>query len=132
MQISRELRRSGSDQSGLTEPKNDRILELMRYIDAHITEDLNIDDLAEQIYLSKYHMMRLFRKETGITIHDYLTQRRLLLARDHIRSGLSATDACYRSGWRSYSSFTRAYSKQFGTTPTGRRDTSALKDETYE
>lgn len=132
VQISREMRRSGTEQSGLMEPKNDRILELMRYIDAHITEDISIDALAEQIFLSKYHMMRLFRKETGITIHDYLTQRRLLLARDHIRAGLSATDACYRSGWRSYSSFTRAYSKQFGTTPTGRRDTSARKDETYE
>ena len=114
------------------EPKNDRILELIRYMDAHLTEDINIDTLAERIYLSKYHMMRLFRKETGITVHDYLTQRRLLLARDHIRSGLSATDACYRSGWRSYSSFTRAYAKQFGTTPTGRRDTSTRQEETYE
>ena len=101
-------------------------------MDAHLAEDISIDALAEQVYLSKYHMMRLFRKETGITVHDYLTQRRLLLARDHIRAGLSATDACYRSGWRSYSSFTRAYAKQFGTTPTGRRDTSTRQEETYE
>ena len=131
VQIIRGLRKN-REQTGLMEPKNDRILELIRYMDAHITEDINIDTLAEHIYLSKYHMMRLFRLETGITVHDYLTQRRLLLARDHIRSGLSATDACYRSGWRSYSSFTRAYAKQFGTTPTGRKDTSARQEETYE
>ena len=106
------------------------MLKLIRYMDAHLAEDISIDALAEQIYLSKYHMMRLFRKETGITVHDYLTQRRLLLARDHIRSGLSATDACYRSGWRSYSSFTRAYSKHFGTTPTGRMD--AAREPTGE
>lgn len=132
VQISRCLQKESAQQAGLTEPKNDRVLELIRYMDTHITEDLNIDALAEHVYLSKYHMMRLFRRETGITVHDYLTQRRLLLARDHIRAGLSATDACYRSGWRSYSSFTRAYSKQFGTTPTGRRDTSARQEETYE
>ena len=131
VQIIRSLRKN-REQTGLMEPKNDRILELIRYMDAHITEDINIDTLAEHIYLSKYHMMRLFRLETGITVHDYLTQRRLLLARDHIRSGLSATEACYRSGWRSYSSFTRAYAKQFGTTPTGRKDTSARQEETYE
>ena len=131
VQISRNLRKN-REQTGLMEPKNDRVLKLIRYMDAHLAEDISIDALAEQVYLSKYHMMRLFRKETGITVHDYLTQRRLLLARDHIRSGLSATDACYRSGWRSYSSFTRAYAKQFGTTPTGRRDTAARQEETYE
>ena len=131
VQIIRGLRKN-REQTGLTEPKNDRILELIRYMDAHIAEDISIDTLAERIYLSKYHMMRLFRKETGITVHDYLTQKRLLLARDHIRAGLSATEACYRSGWRSYSSFTRAYAKQFGTTPTGRRDAATRQEETYE
>jgi AraC-like DNA-binding protein len=45
---------------------------------------------------------------------------------------MSATDACFRSGWRSYSSFTRAYGKRFGSTPTGRRDTAVLAEETYE
>lgn len=132
VQISRGLRGKDTAHTALMAPKNDRILALIRYINAHIAEDISIDTLAEQVYLSKYHMMRLFRRETGITVHDYLTQRRLLLARDHIRSGMSATDACYRSGWRSYSSFTRAYAKQFGTTPTGRKDTSALQEETYE
>ena len=131
VQIIRNLRKN-REHTGLMEPKNDRVLKLIRYMDAHLAEDISIDALAEHVYLSKYHMMRLFRKETGITVHDYLTQRRLLLARDHIRAGLSATDACYRSGWRSYSSFTRAYAKQFGTTPTGRRDASTRQEETYE
>ena len=50
-------------------------------------------------------------------------------ARDLIDAGLSATDSCFRSGFRSYSSFTRAYAKRFGTTPTGR---SAPMEETFE
>ena len=101
-------------------PKNKRTAELMEYLDAHLAEDLNIDSLAEQFYVSKFHMMRQFRKETGYTIYEYLSQRRLLHARDLMQKGMRATEACYRSGFRSYSSFTRSFSKHFGSTPTGR------------
>ncbi len=111
-------------------PADSRIAELLRYIDAHLAEELSIDHLAEQLYLSKYHMMRLFRQETGQSIHSYLQQRRLLHAADLIRQGISATESCFRSGFGSYSSFTRAYAKHFGTTPTGRKGHPA--DETYE
>lgn len=101
-------------------PRNPRIRDMLRYIDAHLTEDIGIDRLAEEFYISKYHMMRLFREEVGQTIHDYVSERRLLHARELIRSGKSATESCFRSGFRSYSSFTRAYNKRFGSTPTGR------------
>ena len=114
------------------QPKNDRILEVLQYLDDHICEDLEIDHLAEQFFISKYHLMRLFHKETGSTIHTYLIQRRLLLAREMIKKGVSATNACYRSGFRSYSSFTRAYSKIFGTTPTGRKDPAIALSPSFE
>ena len=111
------------------EPGSGRIQDILRYIDSHLTEDLTIDILSEQFYISKYHMMRLFRRETGQSIHSYLSDRRLLFARDLIRGGMSATESCFRAGFRSYSSFTRAYAKRFGTTPTGR---SVGMDETFE
>ena len=110
-------------------PRSRRVLDMLRYMEEHLAEDISIDALAQQFYISKYHMMRLFRQETGQSIHEYLTDRRLLLARDLMGSGVSATDSCYRSGFRTYSSFTRAYAKRFGTTPTGR---SNPLDETYE
>lgn len=110
-------------------PKNPRILEIMGYIDAHLSEELDIDALAETFFISKYHMMRQFRQETGFTIHTYLSQRRLVHARDLIAKGMRATEACYRSGFRTYSSFTRAYGKHFGTTPTGRTE---LDDQRVE
>lgn len=110
-------------------PGNSRVQDIQRYIDAHLTEDLTIDHLSERFYISKYHMMRMFRQETGQSIHNYLSDRRLLHARDLISSGMSATESCFRSGFRSYSSFTRSYAKRFGTTPTGR---SAAREETFE
>lgn len=111
-------------------PSDSRILDILRYIDAHLTEELSIDILAEEFFISKFHMMRLFKQGTGRSIHDYLQERRLLFARDLIRQGISATDSCFQSGFRSYSSFTRAYAKHFGTTPTGRKGAPAA--ETYE
>ena len=130
--IGRAMRRGDGPRPGGVTPENERVVAIIRYLDRHLTEDIAIDDLAERFYLSKYHMMRLFRRETGTTIHGYLTERRLSLARELMAQGLSATDACFRSGWRSYCSFTRAYGKRFGSTPTGRRDAAALAEETFE
>lgn len=101
-------------------PGNQRIRDILAYIDAHLTEDLDADAIAGEFFISKYHMMRLFRQETGSSIHQYITQKRLMLAREMIRGGMKATEACYRCGWRSYSSFTRASEKHLGSTPTAR------------
>ena len=120
VRISRELYSTAANRPGPVLPGNERILDILRYIDAHLTEDITIDFLSELFYISKYHMMRLFRQETGRSIHSYLSERRLLHARDLIDQGMNATESCFRSGFGSYSSFTRAYNKRFGTTPTGR------------
>ena len=130
VEIGRNLRQEQNPRPA--EPKNPRVLEIMRYIDTHLAEDLDVDALAERFYVSKYHMMRQFNRETGYTVHSYLSRRRLLHARELIGSGMRATEACYRSGFRSYSSFTRAYGKYFGTTPTGRTDTDQGREEGYE
>ena len=112
-------------------PKSKRMLDIMRYLDAHLTEDINIDTLAEKFYISRFHMMRRFREETGTTIHAYISDHRLMLARDWIGQGIPATEVCFQCGFGSYSSFSRAYGKFFGTTPTG-RNISSVMEETYE
>ena len=113
-------------------PQKGLVLKLMRYIDEHLSEDLDIDRLAERFYVSKYHMMRLFRQETGFTVHSYLLRRRLLHARGLIEGGMRATEASAQAGFHSYSSFTRAYGKYYGTTPTGRRDPARERNEDFE
>ncbi len=132
VEIGRSLQGRQSQRPRPIQPQNRHILDILQYLDAHLTEDISIDDLAERFFLSKYHMMRLFRRETGDSIHGYLSDRRLFYAKALMAQGVSATEACFRSGWRSYSSFTRAYGKRFGTTPTGRVDTDSKLDATYE
>ena len=132
VELGRARQREDAFDTGSMLPRSDRICEIIRYIDSHLSEDLNIDQLAQQFFISKFHMMRLFRQETGTTVHLYLTQKRLMQARGLIDEGMRATEACYRSGFRSYSSFTRACAKYLGTTPTGRLDTHYVRAEAPE
>ena len=113
-------------------PRSERILEILRYIDDHLSEDLDAEQIAKAFFISKYHMMRQFRRETGTTVHLYITQKRLIRARELMDGGMRATEACYRCGWRSYSSFTRAYNRHLGTTPTGRADTAYAREADME
>ena len=106
-------------------PKDDKILQILRYVDEHLTEDVSVDDLAERFFISKYHMMRRFKSEVGVTIHQYQSDKRLLSAREMLRGGMGATDACFACGFRSYSAFARAYVKAFGITPTEKNEPSA-------
>lgn len=132
VEIIRSFRQDQAQKPSPVLPKNKRILEIVRYLDAHLTEDISIDELAEKFYLSRFHLMRRFKEETGTTIHTYLSDRRLLLARDLITQGLPATEACFQCGFRSYASFSRAYGKLFRSTPTGRKNSSAALEGTFE
>ena len=94
-----------------------QIEELLRYINHNLTEDLSIETLARKYYLSKYHMMRKFKEETGYTVHNYIISKRLLLARTKISEGTPILKAAQLSGFSDYTTFSRAYKKQFGTAP---------------
>lgn len=97
--------------------EDEKIVAILRYLSAHLTENISIDDLAARFFISKYHMMRRFRAETGYTIHNYLITKRLLLARELIAGGMPVTQACYACGFGDYSAFSRAYRRQFGQPP---------------
>ena len=94
-----------------------QIEELLRYINHNLTEDLSIETLARKYYLSKYHMMRKFNEETGYTINNYIVSKRLLLARTQIAEGTPVLKAAQLSGFSDYTTFSRAYKKQFGSAP---------------
>lgn len=100
---------------------DEKIAAILQYLAEHLTEPLSIDDLASAFYISKYHMMRRFREQTGCTIHAYLVSKRLMLAREKILGGAPVLDACYESGFGDYSTFSRAYHRQFGQKPSEAR-----------
>jgi len=97
--------------------RDEKIAQILQYLSRHTTQDITIDDLAGQFYISKYHMMRRFRAETGYTIHAYLTGKRLMLARELLLSGTPVLQAAQAAGFHDYSAFLRAYRRQFSEAP---------------
>ena len=132
VELGRSMEDSAANLPRPSVPENRRVQEIMEYLDGNLSEEIDIDALAERFFISKYYMMRLFQKETGTTIYSYLTQKRLLKARELMDGGMRATESCYACGFHSYSSFTRAYGKYFGTTPTGRTDAHLIRAEVAE
>ncbi|MCR5715245.1 MAG: AraC family transcriptional regulator [Lachnospiraceae bacterium] len=94
-----------------------KILEVMQYINTNLGEELSIDQLSAMFYLSKYYLMHSFKEETGYTIGNYITAKRLFLARELIQAGRTITEACFESGFKNYSSFSRAYKKMYHEIP---------------
>lgn len=96
---------------------NPKVQRLLQFINGHLQEDLTIDGLAAQAYMSKHYMMRRFKAETGYSIHQYITSKRLLHARSLLTGELPVTQICYDCGFRDYSTFSRAFKEMFHMTP---------------
>lgn len=93
------------------------IKSVIQYLNNAYTEDITLDMLAEKFYISKYYLCRAFHKATGLTVHDYIRLKRLTLARELKAAGKSISEAAILAGFTDYSSFYRAYVKEFGTSP---------------
>ncbi len=94
-----------------------KVVEMIHYINDHLDGDLSIEGLSACFYLSKYHMMRKFKEETGYSMHQYILEKRILAARSRILSGIPATTACLECGFKDYSTFSRAYKKLLNRLP---------------
>ncbi len=94
-----------------------KIEDTLSYINEHLSQMLTVDALAGRVYLSRYHFMRLFKLQTGSTVHAYVRQKRLLYAARLIREGVSANKAAADSGFADYSTFHRAFRESFGMSP---------------
>ena len=90
---------------------------VLNYINSNRENDLSIDTIASEFFISKYYLMRKFKNQIGSSIHNYVVQKRLILARSLISDGLSMSSVCSRCGFNDYSSFVRAFKKVYGVSP---------------
>ena len=97
---------------------NPKVIDLLAYLREHLFEEISIDALAETFYISKYHMMRLFKSETGYTIHRYMTEKRIAAAKEKLLDGLPAAKVSEECGFQDYSTFLRAFQSCVHMTPT--------------
>lgn len=117
IELSRELTGSGEALVKRASQKSALVCKVLDYLDAHIEEKLCLDALAEHTYLSKYHLSRLFHRESGVTISQMLAQKRMILARDLLHKGMPIQAVSMRCGFSDYSSFYKAFVKEYGISP---------------
>lgn len=90
---------------------------ILDYINKNLSKNLSVDALSSKFYVSKYYLMHKFKEQTGYTLHNYILQKRLIMANLLISNGENASDACIKSGFGDYSNFVRAFKKMFGLSP---------------
>lgn len=100
---------------------DDRIMAVQRmqeYIEAHLDEDLSLEQLAQAAMYSPWYAYRLFRAHTGLTVSDYIRKLRLSRSAQRLKRGdAHVADAACALGFGSADGFTRAFRREFGCNP---------------
>ncbi|MCD7957034.1 MAG: helix-turn-helix domain-containing protein [Lachnospiraceae bacterium] len=114
----RELAQPSNDTSGSGRRPDNVIEEVESYIQKHISESFTVEEIARHFYLSADHLTRLFKKQHGQTLIDYITEQRMTLARQLLEENqLTITMISARVGYSNYSYFTKMFKKYYGKTP---------------
>jgi AraC-like DNA-binding protein len=107
-----------NNKGSLKKPEvNPTIVKTIDYIDAHLKEDLSLEALAKELYIGKYYLSHLFKKETNTTPHQYILKRRLLVSKSLIEKRLPIREVYLKVGFADYTHFFRAFKKEYGLTP---------------
>lgn len=117
------LRRLGKESvqslAGTSETDVDAVEQVRRYIVEHVQEDLIVEKLANMVHLSQNHLTRCFKKKYGQTVTEYITEYRMKLAEELLRStNLTVTMVSTKIGYANYAYFTKQFKRYSGDTPT--------------
>ncbi len=106
-------------------PPQSQMSEAIAYINQNIATSLHIDDICQNIHMSKFHFCRQFKKVTGMTVMEYILKTRLAIATGMLGSkNLSVGEIAEFCGFGDTSHFCRAFKAETGLTPLQYRKTS--------
>lgn len=99
----------------------------IEYMENNLTEDLSVKDIAVQAYVSEFHFQRIFSVLCGFTVGEYIRSRRLTLAAQELSSSadVKVIDIALKYGYDSPDSFSRAFMKFHGISPTAAKEKGA-------
>jgi AraC family transcriptional regulator len=90
---------------------------LMDYIETHLTEEISGKDISKIVGLSDYHFKRMFSYMAGMSLNEYIKNRRLSVANVELVNGAKVTDIAYKYGYQSIEGFSRAFREWSGFLP---------------
>lgn len=89
----------------------------LKFIEKNINESITIEDVAKDAGYSLYYFSRVFKKQMGLSVMEYVKERRLIKASEEISNGNKIIDAALNYGYQSHSGFTKAFKNKFGFSP---------------
>ncbi len=90
---------------------------IIRYVNDNLGKDLNIQLICDNFYISRSKLNNVFKRNTGNSVWEYVTAKRLANAKSMLTRGYPATKIAEPCGFSNYSTFYRAYKKYYGTYP---------------
>ena len=97
--------------------KQEKIKNIISYINEHLAEDLSLEQIAEEFFFSRQYLCKIFKENTGFSVYKYISYKRIVLAKELYSKGMSLSEACRCAGFNDYSAFYRAYTKIMGESP---------------
>ncbi len=90
------------------------VRKVIDYIEEHLEEKLNLEQIAEHAGYSRFHLNRIFMEETGDTIHKYVQERRLTMAAEKlVDTDMDITQIAYDAGYQSQQAFSLAFKQVY-------------------
>ncbi len=95
---------------------------ITEYISKNLSKDLSINAIAQKMNVSASSITHIFKKELGISVHEYVQQKRLICAKNLIKKNNKPSKIYLDCGYQDYSSFYKAYIRFFGYPPSKEKD----------
>ena len=94
------------------------VIAIRNFINNNYESDINLDLLSHIRFVSKYHLLRLFKRYYGQTPRQYLMDKRIEKSKEYLKSGTSVTETCFAVGFNSLGSFSTLFKTKTGKSPT--------------
>jgi AraC-like DNA-binding protein len=94
-----------------------RLVQAKLFIDAHYADKIDLNNIADEAYFSKFHFIRRFKNIYRKTPHQYLIFVRIEKAMELLKTGVPVSEVCYAVGFESLSSFSALFKRTVGIAP---------------
>ena len=115
VEINRLARQNATPIQKREEP--DLVSQVLAYIGSHYQENITLESLAAEFYVSKYHLSHEFSHRVGTSVYRYVIFRRLMQARELMAAGQAPGEVYQSCGFGDYANFYRAFKGEYGISP---------------